>query len=46
VLQEAELSSQADSENNPGGSSMTMYYIGLDVQCAGINRYGVKNERV
>jgi transposase len=31
VLQGAELSGQADSENNLGGSSETMYYIGLDV---------------
>jgi transposase len=31
VLQEAELSAQADSENDLGGSSETMYYIGLDV---------------
>ena len=31
MLQEAELSSQADSENNLGGSSETMYFIGLDV---------------
>jgi transposase len=31
VLQEAELSGQADSENDLGGSSETMYYIGLDV---------------
>ena len=31
MLQEAELSAQADSENNLGGSSETMYYIGLDV---------------
>src|ERR1700752_2119575 len=31
VLQRAELSGQADSENNLGGSSETMYYIGLDV---------------
>jgi transposase len=31
VLQRAELSVQADSENNLGGSSETMYYIGLDV---------------
>ena len=31
MLQEAELSGQADSENNLGGSSETMYYIGLDV---------------
>jgi transposase len=31
VLQEAELSAQADSENNLGGSSETMYFIGLDV---------------
>jgi hypothetical protein len=31
VLQRAELSGQADSENNLGGSSETMYYIELDV---------------
>ena len=31
MLQEAELSVQADSENNHGGSSQTMYFIGLDV---------------
>jgi len=31
VLQEAELSGQADSENDLGGSSKTMYFIGLDV---------------
>jgi len=31
VLQEAELSGLADSENNLGGSSETMYFIGLDV---------------
>ena len=31
MLQEAELSAEADSENNLGGSSETMYYIGLDV---------------
>jgi len=30
-LQKAELSCEADSENNLGGSSETMYYIGLDV---------------
>jgi transposase len=30
-LQEAELSGQADSENNLGDSSETMYFIGLDV---------------
>ena len=29
MLQEAELSGQADSENNLGGSSETMYFIGL-----------------
>ncbi|MGC1298105.1 MAG: hypothetical protein WA869_24000, partial [Alloacidobacterium sp.] len=29
-LQRAELSGQADSENNLGGSSETMYFIGLD----------------
>jgi SagB-type dehydrogenase family enzyme len=31
VLQKAELSFEADSENYLGGSSETMYYIGLDV---------------
>ena len=31
MLQKAELSGQADSENNLGGSSETMYFIGLDV---------------
>ena len=31
MLQKAELSCEADSENNLGGSSETMYYIGLDV---------------
>jgi transposase len=31
VLQKAELSDEADSENYLGGSSETMYYIGLDV---------------
>ena len=31
MLQVAELSGQADSENNLGGSSETMYYSGLDV---------------
>ena len=31
MLQEAELSGEADSENNLGGSSETMYFIGLDV---------------
>jgi hypothetical protein len=31
VLQEGELSGQADSENDLGGSSKTMYYIGLDI---------------
>ena len=31
MLQVAELSGQADSENDLGGSSETMYYIGLDV---------------
>jgi hypothetical protein len=31
VLQKAELSCEADSENYLGGSSETMYYIGLDV---------------
>ena len=31
MLQGAELSGQAYSENNLGGSSETMYFIGLDV---------------
>jgi hypothetical protein len=31
VLQEAELSGQADSENDLRGSSEIMYFIGLDV---------------
>ncbi|HZD48608.1 MAG TPA: hypothetical protein VE178_07665, partial [Silvibacterium sp.] len=31
MLEEAELSGQADSENDLGGSSQTMYFIGLDV---------------
>ena len=31
MLQKAELSGEADSENYLGGSSETMYYIGLDV---------------
>ena len=31
MLQNAELSVKADSENYLGGSSETMYYIGLDV---------------
>jgi transposase len=31
VLRKAELSRKADSENNLGGSSDDMYYIGLDV---------------
>jgi hypothetical protein len=31
VLQQAELSAQADSENNLGGSTESMYFIGLDV---------------
>jgi transposase len=31
VLEEAELSTEAESENNLGGSSETMYFIGLDV---------------
>ncbi len=31
MLQKAELSAEADSENNLGGSSETMYFIGLDV---------------
>ena len=30
-MQKAELSDEADSENDLGGSSETMYYIGLDV---------------
>lgn len=32
VLQEAELSGQADSENDLGGTSETMYFVGLDAQ--------------
>ncbi len=31
MLQAAELSGEADSENDLGGSSETMYFIGLDV---------------
>ena len=31
MLQEAELSGRADSENDLGGSSEIMYFIGLDV---------------
>ncbi len=31
MLQKAELSCEADSENYLGGSSENMYYIGLDV---------------
>jgi len=31
VLQKAELNGNVDSENNHGGSSSIMYYIGLDV---------------
>ena len=30
-MRKTELSGEADSENNLGGSSETMYYIGLDV---------------
>src|ERR1700754_646157 len=41
VLQEAELSGQADSENDLGGSSETMYFIGLDVHKKSIS-YCVK----
>jgi len=33
VLQEAELSGQADSENNLGGSSETVYFIGQHWDC-------------
>lgn len=32
MLQKAELSCEADSENYLGGFSETMYFIGLDVQ--------------
>jgi len=42
VLQRAELSDQADSEFNLGGSSKTMYYIGLDVHKKAIS-YCVKD---
>jgi hypothetical protein len=31
LLQEAERSAEADSENDLGGSSDDMYFIGLDV---------------
>ena len=31
MLQKAGLSDEADPENNLGGSSETMYFIGLDV---------------
>ena len=31
MLRKAGLSDEADPENNLGGSSKTMYYIGLDV---------------
>jgi len=37
-MQRAELGWQADSEFNLGGSSERRYFIGLDVQSAGINR--------
>src|ERR1700741_1753222 len=42
ALQEAELSRQADSENDLGGSSETMYFIGLDVHKKSIS-YCVKD---
>src|SRR6201985_2298109 len=42
VLQEAELNGQADSENDLGGSSETMYFIGLDVHKKSIS-YCVKD---
>jgi transposase len=41
-LRKAELSCEADSENYLGGSSETMYYIGLDVHKKTIS-YGVKD---
>ena len=42
-MQKAELSCEADSENCLGGSSETMYYIGLDVHKRTIS-YCVKDE--
>jgi hypothetical protein len=42
VLQEAQLSAEADSENTLGGSSETMYFIGPDVHKRTIS-YGVKD---
>ena len=42
MLQKAELSCEADSENYLGGSSETMYYIGLDVHKRTIS-YRVKD---
>ena len=42
MLQKAELSCEADSENYLGGSSETMYYIGLDVHKRAIS-YCVKD---
>ncbi len=42
MLQKAELSREADSESNLGGSSETMYYIGLDVHKRTIS-YWVKD---
>ena len=44
MLQKAELSVEADSENYLGGSSKTMYYIGLDVHKRTIS-YCVKDGR-
>jgi hypothetical protein len=44
VLQEAELSAEADSENNLGGSSETVYFIGLDVHKKTIS-YCVRTRR-
>ena len=41
-VEEAELSAEADSENNLGGSSETMYCIGLDVRKRAIS-YCVKD---
>ena len=41
MLQKAELSCEADSENYLGGSSETMYSIGLDVHKRTIS-YSVK----
>ena len=45
MLQRAEISAQADSENDLGGSSETYYFIGLDVHKKTIS-YCVKERLV